>query len=187
MNHSSKGAKQVKVNVVDDEKLPTTINLAEDIHASRRGVAATKQASKPSEPDWKEKYLRLAADLDNTKKRLQLSYQRQAEIEKEDLLADILEVADNLERAVAHADDSSSVVIDGVKTIQRQIQQILAKHEVRPFKAEGQPFNPDRHEAVSVIYQPDLPPNTVTQVTRTGYTIGDKVLRPAYVIVAGER
>lgn len=68
----------------------------------------------------------------------------------------------------------------------RQFRQTLAKHEVRPFKAEGQPFNPERHEAVSIHNQPDLPPNTVAHTTQTGYTIGDRVLRPARVVVTGD-
>ena len=74
-----------------------------------------------------------------------------------------------------------------MKSIQRHIQQTLAKHEVRPFDAEGQPFDPQWHEAVSALHQPDLPPNTVAGITQTGYTIGDKVLRPARVVVTDAR
>ena len=172
--------KRVKVNVVDNEKLPSRIDLEKDI---RRDVSAAAATSAGAGNDWQEKYLRLAADLDNSKKRLAQTYKRQAEQEKERLLGDFLEVADNLERALAHTDSDASTLEAGVKSTQRQFQQILTKHEVRPFAAAGQPFDPQWHEAVSVINRPDLPPNTVAQVVQTGYTIGDRLLRPARVVV----
>lgn len=125
--------------------------------------------------------------MDNTKKRLAQSYARQSEQEKERLLADFLEVADNLERALFHTNTEPDALIEGMKSIQRHIQQTLAKHEVRPFDAEGQPFDPQWHEAVSALHQPDLPPNTVAGITQTGYTIGDKVLRPVRVVVTDAR
>ncbi len=172
--------KRVKVNLVDNEKLPSRIDLEKDI---RRDVSVTPVAPAGSANDWQDKYLRLAADLDNSKKRLAQTYKRQAEQEKERLLADFLEVADNLDRALAHTGADPSTLEEGVKTIQRQFQQILTKHEVRPFAAAGQPFDPEWHEAVSVIHRPDLPPNTVAQVVQTGYTIGERMLRPARVVV----
>jgi molecular chaperone GrpE len=175
---------RVKVRVVDDEKLPNTIDLKEEI---RRGdMSTTKRAPSPAEPDWRERYLRLAADLDNTKRRLAQNYDRRAEQEKEQLISDFLEVADNLERALAHADTTSrEALIEGMQAIQRQFQQVLLKHDVQPFEAEGQPFNPERHEAIGIHNQRGLPANTVAHVSQTGYTIGDKVLRPARVIVTG--
>jgi molecular chaperone GrpE len=130
----------------------------------------------------------LAADLDNTRKRLAQNYQRQAEQEKERLLADFLEVADNLERALANADPANpKALIEGVQAIQRQFRQTLAKHGVRSFEAQGRPFDPERHEAVSVLHRPDLPPNTVVHIIQPGYTIDDKVLRPARVVVNKDR
>ena len=175
---------RVKVRVADDEKLPNTIDLKEEIR--RDDTSATRPAPSPAEPDWRERYLRLAADLDNTKKRLAQSYDQRAEQEKEHLLFDFLEVADNLDRALAHADTTSrEALIEGMQAIQRQCQQTLLKHDVQPFDAEGQPFNPERHEAIGVHNQPGLPANTIVHVSQPGYTIGDKVLRPARVIVTG--
>lgn len=186
MRYSQQRPTKVKVTVVDDEKLPGSIDLGKEI---RRGeVTVTKQASETSEPDWRERYLRLAADLENTKKRLTQTYKRQAEQEKERLLTDFLEVSDNLERALAHADAANpEALIEGMQAIQRQFQQTLLKHQVRPFDVEGQPFDPERHEAVSTLHRPDLPPSTVVQVSQTGYTIGDRLLRPARVVVTGNR
>jgi molecular chaperone GrpE len=61
---------------------------------------------------------------------------------------------------------------------------VLLKHGVQPFEAEGQPFDPEWHEAIAMHDQPNVPPNTVVQVAQTGYTIGDSVLRPARVVVS---
>ena len=176
-------AKKVKVTVVDDAAVPVNIDLEEELRARQEKTIQMKDTAS-SETDWKDKYLRLAADLDNTKKRLAQTYSRQAEQEKERLLSDFLEVADNLERALAHAGAESGALIEGVKTIQRQIRQILARYEVEPYDAKGQPFDPERHEAISIIRQPEMPPNTVAHVAQTGYTIGDRILRPARVIVS---
>jgi molecular chaperone GrpE len=182
MHESPQRPKKVKVRVIDDERLPATIDLNEEIRGN--GEAPARSGAPAEKNDWQERYLRLAADLDNTKKRLAQNYQRQAEEEKERLLGDFLEVADNLERALANADPARpEALIGGVQAIQRQFEQILAKHGVRRFEAEGRPFDPERHDAVSVLHRPDLPPNSVVHIIQPGYAIGDKVLRPARVIV----
>jgi len=174
------------VRVIGEEKLPTTIDLQEEIRGDTK--ATMRSAGPAQEPDWRERYLRLAADLDNSKKRLTQNYQRQAEQEKERLLGDFLEVADNLERALANADPTRpEALIEGVQAIERQFRQTLAKHGVHAFEAEGQPFDPERHEALSLLHRPDLPPNSVVHIIQPGYTIGDKVLRPARVVVNKDR
>lgn len=174
------------MRVIGEEKLPTTIDLQEEIRGETK--AAMKPAAPAQEPGWRERYLRLAADLDNSKKRLAQSYQRQTEQEKERLLGDFLEVADNLERALANADPARpEALIEGVQAIQRQFRQTLAKHGVRTFEAQGKPFDPERHEALSVLHRPDLPANSVVHIIQPGYTIGDKVLRPARVVVNKDR
>lgn len=182
MHESPQRPKKVRVRVIDDEELPATIDLEKEIRG--RAKVAAKPDSSPAEPDWRERYLRLAAELDNSKKRLAQSYKRQAEQEKERLLSDFLEVADNLDRALADADPANpDVLIEGVQAIQRQFQQTMVKHGVRSFDAEGQLFDPERHEAIGVLQRPDLPADTIVHVSQSGYTIDDRVLRPARVIV----
>jgi molecular chaperone GrpE len=186
MHESPRRPKKVKVRVIDEEKLPTTIDLEDEVHSAAQ--AAAKPTAPAEEPDWQERYLRLAADLDNTKKRLSQNYQRQAKREKEGLLGDFLEVADNLERGLANTDPANpEALIEGVRAIQRQFRQTLAKHGVKPFEAQGKPFDPERHEAVSVLHRTDLPPNSVVHIIQPGYTIGDRVLRPARVVVNKDR
>jgi molecular chaperone GrpE len=186
MHESPQRPKQVKVRVIDEEKLPTTIDLEEEVHGATQ--AAMRRTAAAETPDWQERYLRLAADLDNTKKRLAQKYQHQAKQEKERLLSDFLEVADNLERALANADPAKpEALIGGVEAIQRQFRQTLAKHGVKPFEAQGKPFDPECHEAISVLHRPDLPPDSVVHIIQPGYAIGDSVLRPARVVVNKDR
>lgn len=183
MHEYPDGSKKVRVHVIKDEKLPTHIDLRGGI-PPRDKELPKKQAPEKREPDWREKYLRLAADLDNSKKRIKQTFDQQLKQEREDLLLDFLEVADNLDRAYSHAEASPEVVVEGIEAIQRQFQRTLAKYEVRSFDPTGQPFDPERHDAISLTNQPGLASNTVAKVLQTGYTIGDKVLRPARVIVA---
>lgn len=181
-----KGPSRVKVNVIRDEPLPATIDRQGMWRTPEKG-AAQGQTKAKTEPEWREKYLRLVADLENSKKRLAQTYQWQADQEKERLLLDFLEVADNLERALLYSEANPETLVEGLKNIQRQFQQTLAKYEVRPFNPEGQGFDPEQHEAIRLTHQPHLRPNTVAHVAQTGYTLGDKVLRPARVVVTSER
>ena len=145
-----------------------------------------------AEPGWEEKYLRLYADLENSKKRLARLYETRAEQEKEALLRDILPLADNLERALAHAIAGArregaplrqAPLYQGVELTLKAFHDVMARYGVHPVEAEGAPFDPEVHEAVGVVPNPNLPPGTVAGVEQKGYTLRDKLLRPARVLV----
>ena len=135
--------------------------------------------------EWQDKYSRLYAELENSKKRLARLYANQAEQEKEQLLRDMLPVADNLERALANAsgDEAEAGLRQGVALTLKAFADALAKHGVRPIQAQGQPFDPELHEAVGAVPYSTLPPGTVVRVERKGYTVEDRLLRPARVLV----
>ena len=137
--------------------------------------------------DWKEAYARLAADLDNSKKRLARNYANQYEQDKEALLRDFLLIVDNLERALAHATGSAAeaAMHQGLELTYKLFRETLAQHGIRPIEAEGQPFDPNLHEAVATVSQPRIPAGTILRVEETGYTLDSKLLRPAKVLVAG--
>jgi molecular chaperone GrpE len=134
---------------------------------------------------WQDKYARLYADLDNTKKRLQRHYAYQAEQEKVQLLRDLLPVKDNLERALRHAlgGAAEQSLRLGVELTLKLFDNTLAQYGVTPIEAWDHPFDPDLHEAVGLVEQPNLPPGTVAHVEQMGYTIDGSVLRPAKVLV----
>lgn len=136
--------------------------------------------------EWQDKYTRLYAELENSKKRLARLYANQAEQDKEHLLRDMLPLADNLERALANASgvEAAGELRQGVALTLKAFVDALAKHGVRPIQAQGQPFDPELHEAAGAVRHPALPPGTVVRVEQKGYTVGDKLLRPARVLVA---
>ena len=137
--------------------------------------------------DAKDRMLRIAAEFENWKKRARVT---QAEAEasvRERVLRDVLDVADNLERATeAQAGGVADVasVLKGVNLVLRQLQQKLERHEVRPFESKGQPFDPHQHEAISRVESADVPAGSVAIELQKGYRIGEKLLRPAMVSVS---
>jgi molecular chaperone GrpE len=132
----------------------------------------------------KDHYLRLAADFDNFKKRTRRDSEQQAAAEKEAFIRDLLPVLDNLERALASEQSTASTQLhQGVTMTLQQLGQLLHRHGIEAVEDVGRPFDPHRHEAVSVRHDPHQPDQIILEVTQRGYGRGDKVFRPAKVIV----
>jgi len=132
----------------------------------------------------KEDYLRLAADFDNFRKRTRRDSEQQAAAEKESFIQDLLPILDNLERALACEGATSPAQLhQGVEMTVKQLGGLLHRHGIEPVEALGRPFDPHRHEAVAVGHDPGQPDHIVLDVVQRGYYRGDKVFRPAKVIV----
>ena len=105
-------------------------------------------------------------------------------MEKEAFIRDLLPILDNLERALDSEQPDSCVPLHrGVTITLQEVGRLLQRHGIEPVEDAGQPFDPHRHEAISVQYDPTQPDQTVLAVTQRGYWRGDKVFRPAKVIV----
>lgn len=135
--------------------------------------------------DYKDKYLRAQAEMANFKKRLERRYEEQVEEEKKHLLLRFLSVADNLERALNHADLSDDGFRDGIQLTYQELQYLLAQEGVEQIAPEGQPFDPSYHEAVAIVPTPEAEADTVIAEIQKGYLYRDQLLRPARVHVAG--
>jgi molecular chaperone GrpE len=132
----------------------------------------------------KDNYLRLAADFDNFQKRTRRDFDQQAAVEKEAFIRELLPILDNLERAIASEQSISTEPLhQGVRMTLQQVDQLLNRHGIEAVEDMGQSFDPHRHEAVSVRYDPSQPNHIVLEVTQRGYRHGDKVFCPAKVIV----
>jgi molecular chaperone GrpE len=133
----------------------------------------------------RDRMLRVAADFENYKKRVRKE-QADSEVKaRESVLRDVLEVADNLERAASvdeRADFKS--LQKGIELVNRLFQGKLERHDVRPFESKGQPFDPRVHDAVSQLPTAEVAPGSVVSEIQKGYRIGDRLLRPALVVVA---
>lgn len=133
-----------------------------------------------------DRYLRALAELDNTRKRAQREREEYIRFANESLLRELLPVLDNFDRAIqaARASGEAEAVVSGVELIQRELLRVLEKFGVTPFSSVGQPFDPERHEAVARVPAGDGPAMVVVAETLRGYLLNGRVLRPAMVTVA---
>jgi molecular chaperone GrpE len=176
----------------DSGPIPVEVEAPSAPPAAEDPFAALEQklaaADKEKKENW-DRYLRAAADLENTRKRTKRDVDDAKLESKQRVLKEILPVVDNLERAVEHAgvgDDSDpklKAVVEGVQLVLRQFTTAFERLDVSVVPAEGQPFDPNLHEAISQL-ESDKPPGTVIQVLQRGYRAGDRLLRPALVVVA---
>ena len=142
------------------------------------------EALKKSLSDQEDKFLRLAAEYDNYRRRSQKEKESAWSDAKADTAAAFLPVYDNLERAVATEGDEDSPHKKGLEMIFHQYQEIMKKLGVTEIEAQGQPFDPEKHNAVMHIDDENLGENVVSQVFQAGFLLGDKVIRHAIVQVA---
>jgi molecular chaperone GrpE len=133
-----------------------------------------------------DRLLRAQAELENYRKRARRELDDSLRYAAMPLLRDLLPVIDNLGRALAAAEKSAekSGLIDGVKLVAQSLEAVLARHDCKRIDALGKPFDPAFHEAISQQPSADHPPQTVLLVAQDGYTLHDRVVRPAQVIVS---
>lgn len=133
-----------------------------------------------------EKMLRAVADLDNFKKRAAKEKEEVQKFGVERLLKDFLPVADNIDRALEHARGSADPdgLLQGVEMIRKLLEDTLGKHGVKGFTAVGKAFDPRLHEAIQQQETADVAENTVVAEMVRGYTLNERLVRPALVVVA---
>jgi molecular chaperone GrpE len=131
-----------------------------------------------------DRWRRAVADLDNLRKRYARELDRERTTERSRVAGAWLPIVDNLERAINHADDQSDAVVEGVQSTLDQALQVLEQLGYPRDAQSGVPFDPERHEVVGVVDQPDSAPGTVVEVIRPGYGKGSRQLRPAAVVVS---
>jgi len=160
---------------------PVTNEAAEEIQRLRETLE-TKTRELEAQQD---RYLRTVAEFDNVRKRSAREREEYTRYANESLLRDILPVLDNLDRALhAARSEPATSLTTGVELIQRELLRVLEKFGVTPFTSVGQPFDPERHEAIARVQSPDLPDMSVAAETARGYLLHGRVLRPAMVTVA---
>lgn len=159
---------------------PEMAESAEDLRAE---VARYRDLA---ERNWQQ-FLHAAADLENYKKQAARARDDAVQRVRTSLLAVVLAVVDNLERALEHGGSGEApAILEGVRMTHRQVMDLLANMGVRPMTSVGEPFDPRFHEAVDVASHVELgvEPDTVVEEIQRGYTLHGEVLRPARVRVA---
>ena len=139
--------------------------------------------------DARDKYLRLAADFENYKRRARRERQELFNYANENLIKELLETVDNLERALEHAQQSTEAsdgktLLEGVELTYRSLMQALDKCGVQQVAPEGEEFDPNVHEAIRQAPSDEQPAGSVVEVLQKGYLLKDRLLRPALVVVS---
>ncbi len=132
----------------------------------------------------KDKYLRLAAEFENYKKRTMKERSELIRYQGEPIVVELLEVLDGFERALAHAEADPASLVDGLKMIHKQFLDALAKFEIRPESSLGRQFDPNRQSAIGKEQREGAAPNEVIAELKKGYVYRDKLVRLGEVIVA---
>ena len=143
----------------------------------------------PEEPDYKDKWLRAVAELDNVRKRARRDVGAAEARGIAKLARELLPALDNFERALAAAESQPENrdhhLTDGIRLVQTELLGALSRVGIEPDSPKGERFDPHRHEAVAQQPADGAEPGTIVEVYSAGYRYGDDVLRPAKVVVAG--
>ena len=135
--------------------------------------------------EMNDKYLRLYAEFENYKKRVNKDKEELIKYGNENLLYDLLPVIDNLDMALQHAsNDISSGLVQGVEITLKELRKTLEKFGLVPIEAFGKPFDPLVHHAMTQVERDDVDEKTIVEEYRKGYRLRDKVLRPSLVAVS---
>ena len=133
--------------------------------------------------ETKDKYLRAMADFENYKKRVLKERSEMLRYEGINLVADVLEVLDNLELALGHAAADPGKILEGLKMVHKQFVDVLGKWQVKGESAIGKDFDPKLYGAISQIEAPDKKPGTIVGELRKAFFYKDKLVRPGEVVV----
>ena len=165
--------------VVDSEATASEVNI-EDLQ--QQLTAAEEEAGK-----MRDQYLRAEAEMANLRRRAEKDVENAHKFGQEKLSKELLAVADNLERAIASTEgDTSDVeaIKEGVQMTLKGLQDVFAKFSIEAIDPQGEPFDPQQHQAMSMVDNPEVEPNTVIAVMQKGYQLHGRLIRPAMVMVS---
>ena len=157
-------------------------SLSDQLAQLSAELEAAEQRAAEAEAGWQ----RARADFANLKRRTEEERAESASMAADRLLIRVLDVADDFDLAVEHVpeDAKDSPWVEGISAIDRKLRMLLEAEGISIMEGEGEPFDPHTQQAISYEDTADVPDGTVTKVIQRGYTIGDRVLRPALVAVA---
>jgi len=176
--------------VVEPEKPAETVAESPDA-ASQAGTSAGEAGVEQLAAEvasLKEELLRAHADMQNLRRRAERDVENAHKFALDRFVADLLSVVDNLERATTVIDpqvQEMAALGEGVELTLKSFLDVLRRFNVEQVDPKGQPFDPERHQAMTMVPNPDLPPNTVLEVFQKGYLLNGRLVRPAMVVVVG--
>jgi molecular chaperone GrpE len=134
--------------------------------------------------EMRDVLLRERAEIENQRKRLQRDLEQARKFANERLLGDLLPVCDSLERGLAVDNADIAALREGMDLTLKALLKVAEGNGLKPIDPLGQPFDPERHQAMTMVSAPGTAPNTVVAVMQKGYALNDRLLRPALVAIA---
>ncbi len=165
-----------------EEELQDEIQETEESLSPEEEIENLKQAL----AERQDALVRLSAEFENYKKRLDKDKDNVCKFANESLIKDLLPVIDNLGLAMQHFEDNVDALKEGIAMTLKEFLSILEKNGLTQLNAQGEIFDPNLHEAVSQEETTDVPSNTVVRELQKGYLLKERLLRPAMVIVSKE-
>jgi len=170
--------------------------VSEENKAPEEGVVETPEAEqaeaeteklKAELAAAKDQVLRTQAEMQNVRRRAEQDVEKAHKYALDRFAGDVVTVADNLERALTtidRDDDKQKAVAEGIELTLKSLLDTLQKHGVRQLNPMGEPFDPQEQEAIAMVPNPAMEPNSVMDVMQKGYILNGRVIRPARVVVA---
>ena len=178
---TAEAAEEQPVEDVSDTREEAADVTVEDVPAEEDKTAALEAQLQ----EKNDRILRLQADFENFRRRTAKEKEELAAVITQNLLTDLLPLLDNFERAMAVEQSDVEAFQKGVEMIFTQLREVMEKHGLENVEAEGVPFDPNIHQAVMRVENPDVEDGMITQVLQKGYQAKGRVIRPAMVQVAG--
>mgnify|MGYP001041398516 CR=1 FL=1 len=179
LNQAPDSSESVDQDLASDDSVPesaTEIDPQARIEELEQTLAAAK-----------ESVLRAQADAINSQRRAEKEVEKARKFALEGFSKEVLVVADNLERALSvvdQTDQSLQPIVEGIELTLKSFSDVLAKYNIEAVEPMGEPFDPQLHQAMSMVPNPEVEPNTVIAVMQKGYTLNGRLIRPAMVIVS---
>jgi molecular chaperone GrpE len=157
-----------------------------EVHAEPEPEPDPLEVAKAEAARIRDQLLRTAADFDNFKKRSRREATDAEARGRDEVFRELLPVFDNLERAVQHSEGTTDIqaLADGIRMVMKQFVDTLGRMGIERLSAVGKPFDPAVHEAIQHMETSEFPPGTIAAEAQSGYRQGDRLLRPALVVVA---
>ncbi|MDT0581885.1 MULTISPECIES: nucleotide exchange factor GrpE [Alteromonadaceae] len=175
-NEQTMTADELEQSINDDDNIARIAELEAELEIANGTIDGQKDA-----------VLRARADMENAKRRAEQEVDKARKFALEKFASELLPVLDNLERAMQVADaenDAIKPVIEGVELTLKSFTSTVEKFGMQVVDPQGESFNPELHQAMSMQESADLAPNTVMAVMQKGYTLNGRLLRPAMVMVS---
>ena len=178
--------KRTEAEAAAETESPAEIGDPESPGGDDGGDEGLAEARAKADENW-NLYLRAVAELENVRKRAARDVEHAHKFALENFGRDLLAVVDSLEMGLAAAENADAQALrEGSEATCKLLKTTLQRFGIVEVDPEGEPFDPERHEAMSMMPSPNVEPGSVVQVIQKGYALNDRLLRPARVIVAAE-